>query len=86
MEIDSPENMMRHIRFLKSEVERLKKNLRTSELQRESPNLWINGDIYYPNSTSSEWTYVKRPLDGVMDSLVNLLHSWHNLPADKILS
>lgn len=33
MEIDSPENMMRHIRFLKSEVERLKKNLRTSELQ-----------------------------------------------------
>ncbi|KAJ8365654.1 hypothetical protein SKAU_G00144850 [Synaphobranchus kaupii] len=34
MEIDSPENMMRHIRFLKNEVERLKKNLRTSELQR----------------------------------------------------
>ncbi|XP_048026020.1 coiled-coil domain-containing protein 6b [Megalobrama amblycephala] len=33
MEIDSPENMMRHIRFLKSEVERLKKNLRTAELQ-----------------------------------------------------
>ncbi|KAJ8396022.1 hypothetical protein AAFF_G00025540 [Aldrovandia affinis] len=33
MEIDSPENMMRHIRFLKNEVERLKKNLRTSELQ-----------------------------------------------------
>uniref|UniRef100_A0A672PGD6 Coiled-coil domain containing 6a n=1 Tax=Sinocyclocheilus grahami TaxID=75366 RepID=A0A672PGD6_SINGR len=35
MEIDSPENMMRHIRFLKSEVERLKKNLRTAELQRK---------------------------------------------------
>ncbi|KTF83821.1 hypothetical protein cypCar_00034315, partial [Cyprinus carpio] len=34
MEIDSPENMMRHIRFLKSEVERLKKNLRTAELQQ----------------------------------------------------
>uniref|UniRef100_A0A8C9W983 Coiled-coil domain containing 6b n=1 Tax=Scleropages formosus TaxID=113540 RepID=A0A8C9W983_SCLFO len=33
MEIDSPENMMRHIRFLKNEVERLKKNLRTAELQ-----------------------------------------------------
>ncbi|KAI2658728.1 Coiled-coil domain-containing protein 6 [Labeo rohita] len=33
MEIDSPENMMRHIRFLKSEVERLKKNLRTADLQ-----------------------------------------------------
>ncbi|XP_076153947.1 coiled-coil domain-containing protein 6b [Alosa pseudoharengus] len=33
MEIDSPENMMRHIRFLKIEVERLKKNLRTTELQ-----------------------------------------------------
>lgn len=36
MEIDSPENMMRHIRFLKSEVERLKRSLRTTELQRES--------------------------------------------------
>ena len=35
MEIDSPENMMRHIRFLKNEVERLKKSLRTTELQRE---------------------------------------------------
>lgn len=35
MEIDSPENMMRHIRFLKNEVERLKKNLRTTELQRK---------------------------------------------------
>lgn len=35
MEIDSPENMMRHIRYLKSEVEKLKKNLRTAELQRE---------------------------------------------------
>lgn len=35
MEIDSPENMMRHIRFLKSEVERLKRSLRTTELQRE---------------------------------------------------
>uniref|UniRef100_A0A671RL27 Coiled-coil domain-containing protein 6 n=1 Tax=Sinocyclocheilus anshuiensis TaxID=1608454 RepID=A0A671RL27_9TELE len=34
MEIDSPENMMRHIRFLKSEVERLKRNLRTAELQQ----------------------------------------------------
>ncbi|KAG7328634.1 hypothetical protein KOW79_008578 [Hemibagrus wyckioides] len=33
MEIDSPENMMRHIRFLKSEVERLKRSLRTTELQ-----------------------------------------------------
>ncbi|XP_017339553.1 coiled-coil domain-containing protein 6b isoform X2 [Ictalurus punctatus] len=33
MEIDSPENMMRHIRYLKSEVEKLKKNLRTAELQ-----------------------------------------------------
>ncbi|MED6269541.1 Coiled-coil domain-containing protein 6 [Xenoophorus captivus] len=33
MEIDSPENMMRHIRFLKNEVERLKKSLRTTELQ-----------------------------------------------------
>ncbi|KAJ8388225.1 hypothetical protein AAFF_G00135960 [Aldrovandia affinis] len=33
MEIDSPENMMRHIRFLKNEVERLKKNLRITELQ-----------------------------------------------------
>ncbi|KTG00872.1 hypothetical protein cypCar_00023883 [Cyprinus carpio] len=33
MEIDSPENMMRHIRFLKSEVERLKKNLRTADIQ-----------------------------------------------------
>ncbi|KAL4640993.1 coiled-coil domain-containing protein 6 [Arapaima gigas] len=33
MEIDSPENMMRHIRFLKNEVERLKNNLRTTELQ-----------------------------------------------------
>lgn len=37
MEIDSPENMMRHIRFLKNEVERLKKNLRTTELQRKWP-------------------------------------------------
>lgn len=37
MEIDSPENMMRHIRFLKNEVERLKKSLRTTELQREWP-------------------------------------------------
>lgn len=36
MEIDSPENMMRHIRFLKSEVEKLKRSLRTTELQRES--------------------------------------------------
>lgn len=36
MEIDSPENMMRHICFLKSEVERLKRSLRTTELQRES--------------------------------------------------
>lgn len=35
MEIDSPENMMRHIRFLKNEVERLKKSLRTTELQRK---------------------------------------------------
>ena len=35
MEIDSPENMMQHIRFLKNEVERLKKNLRTNEMQRE---------------------------------------------------
>ncbi|XP_069097063.1 coiled-coil domain-containing protein 6 isoform X2 [Pleurodeles waltl] len=33
MEIDSPENMMRHIRFLKNEVERLKKQLRTAQLQ-----------------------------------------------------
>ncbi|KAJ8248551.1 hypothetical protein GJAV_G00243210 [Gymnothorax javanicus] len=33
MEIDSPENMMRHIRFLKNEVERLKNNLRITELQ-----------------------------------------------------
>lgn len=39
MEIDSPENMMRHIRFLKNEVERLKKSLRTTELQREWPLL-----------------------------------------------
>lgn len=38
MEIDSPENMMRHIRVLKSEVERLKKNLLTAELQRECWN------------------------------------------------
>lgn len=37
MEIDSPENMMRHIRFLKNEVERLKKSLRTTELQRKWP-------------------------------------------------
>lgn len=37
MEIDSPENMMRHIRFLKNEVERLKKSLRTTELQRKCP-------------------------------------------------
>lgn len=37
MEIDSPENMMRHIRFLKNEVERLKKSLRTTELQRKLP-------------------------------------------------
>lgn len=36
MEIDSPENMVRHIRFLKSEVERLKRSLRTTELHRES--------------------------------------------------
>lgn len=34
MEIDSPENMMRHIRFLKNEVERLKKQLRAAQLQR----------------------------------------------------
>ncbi|ERE92785.1 coiled-coil domain-containing protein 6 [Cricetulus griseus] len=33
MEIDSPENMMRHIRFLKNEVERLKKQLRAAQLQ-----------------------------------------------------
>ncbi|MBN3276930.1 CCDC6 protein, partial [Polyodon spathula] len=33
MEIDSPENMMRHIRFLKNETERLKKQLRTAQLQ-----------------------------------------------------
>uniref|UniRef100_A0A4W3K7K8 Coiled-coil domain containing 6b n=1 Tax=Callorhinchus milii TaxID=7868 RepID=A0A4W3K7K8_CALMI len=33
MEIDSPENMMRHIRFLKNEVERLKKQLRSAQLQ-----------------------------------------------------
>ncbi|KAJ8013674.1 hypothetical protein DPEC_G00032250 [Dallia pectoralis] len=33
MEIDSPENMMRHIRFLKNETERLKKNLQTAQLQ-----------------------------------------------------
>ncbi|KAI7796883.1 coiled-coil domain-containing protein 6b [Triplophysa rosa] len=33
MEIDTPENMMRHTRFLKSEVERLKKSLRSAELQ-----------------------------------------------------
>ncbi|KAG5266412.1 hypothetical protein AALO_G00231770 [Alosa alosa] len=33
MEVDSPENMMRHIRFLKSEVERLKRGLRTTEMQ-----------------------------------------------------
>uniref|UniRef100_A0A8B9H882 Coiled-coil domain containing 6b n=1 Tax=Astyanax mexicanus TaxID=7994 RepID=A0A8B9H882_ASTMX len=33
MEIDSPENMMRHICFLKSEVEKLKKNLHTAKLQ-----------------------------------------------------
>ncbi|XP_062330436.1 coiled-coil domain-containing protein 6b isoform X2 [Osmerus eperlanus] len=33
MDIDSPENMMRHIRFLKNEVERLKKNLRSAALQ-----------------------------------------------------
>lgn len=39
MEIDSPENMMRHIRFLKNEVERLKKSLRTTELQRKWPLL-----------------------------------------------
>ncbi|KAH0518175.1 Coiled-coil domain-containing protein 6 [Microtus ochrogaster] len=35
MEIDSPENMMRHIRFLKNEVERLKKQLRAAQLQRQ---------------------------------------------------
>ncbi|NP_001079613.2 coiled-coil domain containing 6 S homeolog [Xenopus laevis] len=33
MEIDSPENMMRHIRYLKNEVERLKKQLRAAQLQ-----------------------------------------------------
>ncbi|XP_056627836.1 coiled-coil domain-containing protein 6b [Triplophysa dalaica] len=33
MEIDTPENMMQHTRFLKSEVERLKKSLRSAELQ-----------------------------------------------------
>ncbi|MEE6485441.1 hypothetical protein FKM82_014282 [Ascaphus truei] len=36
MDIDSPENMMRHIRFLKNEVERLKKQLRAAQLQRLS--------------------------------------------------
>lgn len=36
MDVDSPENMMWHIRFLKSEVESLKRSLRTAELQRES--------------------------------------------------
>ncbi|KAL7990323.1 hypothetical protein Chor_013753 [Crotalus horridus] len=35
MEIDSPENMMRHIRFLKNEVERLKKQLRAAQLQQK---------------------------------------------------
>lgn len=39
MEIDSPENMMRHIRFLKNEVERLKKQLRAAQLQRTWPPL-----------------------------------------------
>lgn len=39
MEIDSPENMMRHIRFLKNEVERLKKQLRAAQLQRMWPPL-----------------------------------------------
>lgn len=45
MEIDSPENMMRHIRFLKNEVERLKKSLRTTELQRKCllPSEWQDG-------------------------------------------
>ena len=38
MDIDSPENMMRHIRFLKNEVERLKKNLRSAALQRQFLN------------------------------------------------
>lgn len=42
MEIDSPENMMRHIRFLKNEVERLKKQLRAAQLQRKSRLLiWL---------------------------------------------
>lgn len=43
MEIDSPENMMRHIRFLKNEVERLKKSLRTTELQRKWPQIGVAG-------------------------------------------
>lgn len=43
MEIDSPENMMRHIRFLKNEVERLKKSLRTTELQRKWPLIRVAG-------------------------------------------
>lgn len=45
MEIDSPENMMRHIRFLKDEVERLKKSLRTTELQREFERLMVNSEF-----------------------------------------
>lgn len=45
MEIDSPENMMRHIRFLKNEVERLKKSLRTTELQRKWPLVPAGSDL-----------------------------------------
>lgn len=43
MEVDSPENMMRHIRFLKSEVERLKRGLRTTEMQRECLGRGVKG-------------------------------------------
>lgn len=34
---------MRHIRFLKNEVERLKKSLRTTELQRKWPLILSKG-------------------------------------------
>lgn len=56
MEIDSPENMMRHIRFLKNEVERLKKSLRTTELQRKwLLNLSHDLNDQMPSSVGSLW-------------------------------
>lgn len=62
MEIDSPENMMRHIRFLKNEVERLKKSLRTTELQREwpliPPGLHGGFDLQIEGLCSDQWRHI----------------------------